>query len=113
MLGYFRRSLTHFADDVDRAGVQHVEQSGSEAVSPVFRQPALTWKIVLDTFGWHGNRKLIHQPAALWCDAVMAELRGTEEEGEDKSRNGYIIGFCLILAPEGKKLIMLRENGFI
>lgn len=65
----------HFAGDVDRAGVQHVEQSDSQTVSSVFGQPALTWKDVLDTFGWHGNRQLIHQPAALWCDTVMAKLR--------------------------------------
>lgn len=83
-------SVTHFADNVDRAGVQHVEQSGSQTISPVFSQPALTWKDVLDTFGWHGNRQLIHQPAALWCDTVMAELRRErvrEREWEGRSGN--------------------------
>lgn len=44
--------VTHFADNVDRAGVQHIEQSGSQTIAPVFSQPALTWKDVLDTFGW-------------------------------------------------------------
>lgn len=69
--------MTHFAGDVDGAGVEHIEQSGSQTISPVFSQPALTWKNVLDTFGWHGNRQLVHQPAAFWCDSVMAELRKT------------------------------------
>ena len=86
--------MTHFADNVDGAGVQHIEESGSQTISPVLSQPALTWKDVLDTFGWHGNRQLIHQPAALWCDTVMAELgerrrvRGRErtEKGEDIER---------------------------
>jgi len=66
---------THFAVDVDGGGVQDIDQSGGQTIAPVFSQPAVTWKAVLDTFGWHGNRQLIHQPAALWCDTVMAELR--------------------------------------
>lgn len=81
-------SVTHFADNVDRAWVQHVEQSGSQTISPVFSQPALTWKDVLDTFGWHGNRQLIHQPAALWCDTIMAELRRKREKGREREREG-------------------------
>lgn len=87
--------MTHFAVNVDGAGVQHVEQPGSQTVSSVLRQPALTRKDVLNTFGWHGNRQLIDQPAALWCDTVMAELRGRrrerEEGGEDRTGNLYII----------------------
>ncbi|TNN59105.1 hypothetical protein EYF80_030639 [Liparis tanakae] len=49
----------------------------------------ITRKAVLDTFGWHRNRQLIHQPAALWRDTVMAELRersGRGEEGEEHTK---------------------------
>ncbi len=84
-------AVTHFADNVDRARVQHVEQSGSQTISPVFSQPALTWKDVLDTLGWHGNRQLIRQPAALWCDTVMAKLRKRareEREGRGERERG-------------------------
>lgn len=89
-------AVTHFADNVDRAGVQHIEQSGSQTISPVFSQPALTWKDVLDTFGWHGNRQLIHQPAALWCDTVMAKLRGKRRERRWRG-NWYITWFLFDL----------------
>ena len=96
MVSYFNNFLTHFADNVDGAGVQHIEQSVGQTISPVFSQPALTWKYVLDTFGWHGNRQLIHQPAALWCDTIMAELvrrqRGVrgDEGGEEGGRSGFV-----------------------
>lgn len=89
-------AVTHFADNVDRAGVQHIEQSGSQTISPVFSQPALTWKDVLDTFGWHGNRQLIHQPAALWCDTIMAKLRGKRRERRWRG-NLYITWFLFDL----------------
>lgn len=100
--------MTYFAYNVDRVRVQHIEQSGSQTISPVFSQPALTWKDVLDTFGWHGNRQLIHQPAALWCDTVMAKLRkrwreergggGKRERkrGKAQLRIDTLFLFCLI-----------------
>lgn len=68
-------AVTHFAANVDHDGVQNIEQSGSETIASVFSQPALTWKDVLDTFGWHGNRQLIHKPAAFWRDTIMTKLR--------------------------------------
>ena len=77
--------FVHLANDVDGAGVQHVEQPGGEPVPPVLCQPALTWEAVLDTFGWHGYSQLVHQPAALWSGPVVAQLEwdgGSRRGGE-------------------------------
>lgn len=74
----FRNSLvmfTHPLADGNGLRVQHIEDSGSQAVSSIFGQPALAGKDVFDPFGWHGNRQLIHQPAAVRSGPVMAKLR--------------------------------------
>lgn len=98
MTSHIFSAVTHFADNVDRAGVQHIEKSGCQTISPVFSQPALTWKDVLDTFGWHGNRQLIHQPAALWCDTVVAELRRDRRKRRERGmvEVGINISFDLV-----------------
>lgn len=78
--------MTHFADNVDSASIQHIKKSGSQTISSVFSQPAPTWKNVLDTFGWHGNRQLFHQPAALWCHTVMTKLRNQKKKKKQERK---------------------------
>lgn len=61
--------------DRNGLGVQRVEHPGSQTVTPVFSQPALASKDIFDPLGWHGNRQLINQPAALWSGPIVAELQ--------------------------------------
>lgn len=67
--------VTHFLRDGNGFRIQHVENSGGQAVAAIFGQPACASKNVFDPFGWHGNGELVDQPAALGSGTVMAELR--------------------------------------
>lgn len=60
--------------DGNGLGVQRVEHPGSQTVSSIFGQPALASKDIFDPLGWHGNRQLINQPAALWSGPIVAQL---------------------------------------
>lgn len=65
--------------DRDGLGVQRVEHPGSQTVPSVFGQPALASKDIFDPFGWHGNRQLINQPAALRSGPIVAKLQAVGE----------------------------------
>lgn len=60
--------------NVNTVSIQDVEDSWGESVTFVSGQPALTNKVIHDTFGGHDNVELFHQPAALRSSTVMPHL---------------------------------------
>lgn len=72
-------TFTYLLGDRNGLCIQHVEHSGSQTISSIFGQPALAGKDIFDPFGWHSNRQLINQPAALRSGPIMAELQGGRE----------------------------------
>lgn len=75
----FSATVTYLLGDRNGLCIQHVEHSGSQTISSIFGQPALAGKDIFDPFGWHSNRQLINQPAALRSGSIMAELQGGRE----------------------------------
>ena len=102
--------LTHPLADGNGLRVQHVEDSGSQAVSSVFGQPALAGKDVFDPFGWHGNRQFLHQPAALRSGPVMAKLQaGTARLSELTCTHVHMLSSTLLLLPSHLDLFNLTH----
>ena len=60
--------------NVNTVRIQDVEDSWGESIAFVSGQPALTDKVIHDTFGGHDDGKLFHQPAALRGSAIMPHL---------------------------------------
>lgn len=72
-------TLAYLLGDGNGLRIQHVEYSGGQTISSIFGQPALASKDIFDPFGWHSNRQLINQPAALRSGPIMAELQAGGE----------------------------------
>lgn len=89
-------TFTYLLGDGNGLCIQHIEYSRSQTVSSIFGQPALASKDIFDPFGWHSNRQLINQPAALRSGPIMAELQGGRETSSFQTMWVYFSAFMCV-----------------